>query len=104
MATLGGNIVLFGGSDANNGPLGDTWIWDGHAWTQGGTGPSARTLSTMATFDGAVVLFGGATGTINAFYQSTNPLGDTWIWNGSAWSQSAATGPLPRYGASMAAF
>ena len=31
-------------------------------------------------------------------------LGDTWLWDGARWTQSAATGPGARTGASMAAY
>jgi hypothetical protein len=52
MATLGGQVVLFGGLDSSYNPLGDTWIWsgDGGAWTAGPPGPPARDGATMTTF------------------------------------------------------
>ena len=40
MATLNGRVVLFGGLTIEPGPaqqtvvLGDTWTWDGGAWTE----------------------------------------------------------------------
>ena len=42
MATLGNEVVLFGGADANWNPLGDTWVWDGTSWSQKNvSGPGA---------------------------------------------------------------
>ena len=29
-----GQVVLFGGQDANLNALNDTWVWDGTNWTQ----------------------------------------------------------------------
>jgi hypothetical protein len=85
--------VLFGGSDVNGNPLGDTWLWTGTTWfnaTKAG-GPSARSGASM-TYDvtrGVVVLFGGNDG--------TNPLNDVWEWNGAAqaWHQVVAAGQSP---------
>jgi hypothetical protein len=49
MATLRGQIVLFGGIGAG-GALDDTWTFDGAQWTQVTTpGPSAREGHAMAT-------------------------------------------------------
>src|SRR5436190_1054795 len=55
--------VLFGGIDASGTLLGDTWTWDGRAWTQEhpAASPPARYAMGMA-YDaarGEVVLFGG---------------------------------------------
>jgi hypothetical protein len=81
-------VLLFGGRDIDNEPLGDTWLWDGVSWTKGPDGPPARFAHALA-YDprhGNVVLFGGAP----AFLQT--PFGDTWVWNGIEW-QRAAEGP-----------
>jgi hypothetical protein len=88
-----GYPVLFGGSDANGLPLGDTWLWTGTTWfnaTKAG-GPSARFGAAM-TYDvarGVVVLFGGNDGTKN--------LSDVWEWNGAVqqWHQVLPAGPTP---------
>jgi hypothetical protein len=75
-------VVLFGGLDADNRPLGDTWLWNGGRWRrQEGEGPSPRDLTEMA-FDaarGVTVLFGGDSNT------DQGALGDTWEWDGSRW-------------------
>ena len=93
-------MLLFGGFAAQ-GDLGDTWLFDGSQWQQASpsTSPPARG-SAMIAYDPQrqrVVLFGGyasATG---------SPLGDTWEWNGTTWSQPALTpSPVPRYAGALA--
>lgn len=98
-------IVLFGGTRETS-PYywGDTWEYDGTAWTLRSTaGPSARRMAGMA-FDNTrnlTVLFGGTTGT----YQN-----DTWAWNGNAWELALVGGPpsssrpAARYGHGMVCF
>jgi hypothetical protein len=89
--------VLFGGTDGTS-SFGDTWEWDGSAWTQKTVqGPSPRAGAAMA-FDplvGAVVLFGGFNG--NSY------LADTWQWDGSTWKNLTPTGlsPTARWNAAM---
>ena len=99
--------LLFGGRQRAGGTssskLGDTWEWDAaaHSWTNvsPGLSPSARDAHA-ATYDAAhnrVVLFGGKDANGAA-------LGDTWLWNGSAWANLTATanGPSARFGHAMA--
>lgn len=54
-----GEVVLYGGAD--NGALGDTWLWDQPNWSSGPAGPQARAFSGMAYNEvaGETVLFGG---------------------------------------------
>jgi hypothetical protein len=91
-----GTVLLFGGSNADR-SLGDTWTWDGTAWTEQhpSDSPSPRCCFGM-TYDlarGEVVLFGGWDG----WY-----LGDTWTWDGSTWTeQHPANSPSPGSGVSM---
>jgi hypothetical protein len=72
-----GTAVLFGGN-SNNGPLSDTWTWNGKTWTRQhpAASPRARDGADMA-YDAAsssVVLFGG-------FVEPGVPeLVDTWTW------------------------
>ena len=93
-------VVLFGG-EGNNGPMNDTWIWNGASWMEAATtGPSPRTTATMAydASSGLVVLFGGST-------ENDPVLGDTWVWNGttSTWTQlSPIASPPARANAMMA--
>ncbi len=93
--------ILFGGYLPPGGGLaGDTWAWNGH-WTRlQVSGPSARYSAAMA-YDSnrqRLVLFGGY-GPFPAID------GDTWEWDGTAWSQRTPAGiaPGPR-GDSVAAF
>jgi hypothetical protein len=100
-ATVGDQVVLFGGCAAGGvteceftgTQVGDTWIWDGNAWTDASplTSPSARDEPALATLGATVVLFGGFVSAGDAA-----AAGDTWIWDGSKWSQRAAIGPTAR--------
>lgn len=91
-------IVLFGGvSPTGAVNFGDTWEWDGFAWTQvSTTGPAPRWSHAMA-YDpalGGVVLYGGTPG--------SPTLSDTWLWNGTTWTEIAgANQPGPRVGHTM---
>src|SRR5204863_355439 len=92
--------VLFGGYNNNFGYNGETWEWDGSAWTlRTSTGPIPRYRHAMA-YDagrGVTVLFGG-------YYRDSTDhyLGDTWEWDGSAWTLRSNSGPSQRYGHAMA--
>jgi Galactose oxidase, central domain len=88
--------VLFGGwsglqVDPAEAWFGDTWLWDGEAWTQAeDTGPQQR-FNHATAYDAArsrIVLFGGR-------FDLTE-FGDTWLWDGEAWTQAEDTGPSPR--------
>lgn len=91
-----GRTVLFGGGAHStiNGPLVDTWEWDGTTWHLMMQGfPSARMGHAMA-FDArrrVTLMFGG---------QDVNgPLDETWRWNGSRWRRlTPATVPPARSG------
>jgi len=92
-----GRTVLFGGMGNGGGPgqrppmLGDTWEYDGAAWTERKVaGPSPRNGAGV-TYDskrGLVILFGGD--------GADGLLGDTWSWDGTTWRKLAETGPEPR--------
>jgi len=82
-----GQVVLFGGTNGSTN-FGDTWLWDGTNWKQvtPQSGPSARSFHEMV-YDSAhdqVILFGG--GTSNT--EQTGVLNDTWLWDGSNWTQA----------------
>jgi len=92
------STLLFGGMSPA-GYLGDTWKWDGLAWTRltPSTSPPSRAQHAMA-YDRQrrrMVLFGGIS--------SGGPLGDTWEFDGANWAQVALSGPNPgpRLGHSM---
>jgi len=87
-------IVLFGGY-GDSGYNGNTWLWNGSKWTKSpAKGPSARAGAFMC-YDakaGVVVLFGGRSGdSPNYKYYK-----DTWIWNGSKWTELKISGPSSR--------
>ncbi len=89
-------VLLFGG-DGASGPLGDTWNWDGRAWTMAsGIGVPARSRACVV-YDaarGRVVLFGG--------FNTSPYLGDAWTWDGVRWTRVAGAGPPPRADCTMA--
>ena len=101
-------LLLFGGAGANGLYLGDTWTWNGRAWTQRrsglgvGQGPAPRILASAA-YDPAtrqVVVFGGKN--VNGL------LSDTWAWTpsptstGAFWQRIGGAHPTPRTGAALA--
>ena len=94
--------VMHGGLDSLASTLGDTWEWDGINWTEvsaSGSGPGLRYRHAM-TYNyhaGTTLLFGGQ----SVFGGSV--LGDTWEWDGAAWTVAAASAsPLPRRDHAMA--
>jgi hypothetical protein len=97
-------LVLFGGlqrGGGQSGVVGDTWEWDGTAWTRmATTGPPPRCEHVMAYDRGRkkTVMFGGRVITGDLL----KPTDDTWEWNGTAWTQVAGTGPTARAAAAMA--
>jgi len=90
-------VVMFGGMDAAQKALGDTWIWTGSHWAQKfpADKPSPRSDAGM-TFDaarGVIVLFGGAGP------GAGDALNDTWTWDGTDWhEQHPAHQPDRRFG------
>jgi hypothetical protein len=98
-----GQMVLFGGYGGVN-SYGDTWVWNGTSWTQEelSTNPPARQDAAMAydAAGGNIVLFGGG-----SIVNSTEgpALNDTWVWNGSQWTEKhPSTSPPGRVRAGMA--
>jgi hypothetical protein len=90
MAFTGGDVLMFGGFDAQ--AFDDSWAWNGQRWEEvsGTTRPRARAGHAMA-YDPVrrrVVLFGGISGQSDFF-------DDTWEWNGEAWELVAAEAPAP---------
>ena len=98
-------MILFGGLGTP--PTGsvapyraDTWAWSNHQWTQLNptTSPSGRWEPAMTeNTSGGVTLFGGYADN-GLPHGTTTKFSDTWLWNGTTWSQSTATGPGGRYG------
>ncbi len=97
----GNRVLLFGGFNDQTPHSDQTWAWDGSQWTQlfpATTVPHERSYEGMATDEagGDVVMFGGVGGLIG-------DLGDTWIWNGTDWSQrTSSSSPGPRESVAMA--
>ncbi len=96
------SVLLFGGSllDAKT-VLGDTWRWADGVWTQLHplAAPPPRVFGAMA-FDPAtsqMVLYGG--GGANT---GDPDHGDTWTWDGSAWSQQHPATSPPRGAVALA--
>ncbi len=94
------STVLFGGINGGS-AYGDTWIWNG-VWRPAlpDTSPSPRQGPAMA-YDraaGNMVLFGGS-----AFpFTAGTAFGDTWIWDGAAWTQLfPPVSPSPRLWSTM---
>jgi hypothetical protein len=90
-------VVLFGGYDPATGlatpGAGDTWAFDGTSWTQISTptSPPARAVASMATLGDRIVLYGG----MQASSGGLSPLGDTWTFDGTTWTQATpATSPV----------
>ena len=85
-------VVLFGGFTGAS-VLGDTWSWRAGCWQQLSppTAPSPRVYMAAAYFppSGVVIAYGGQT-TSNQNTESH----ETWIWDGSTWTKSPASGPV----------
>jgi uncharacterized protein (TIGR03437 family) len=84
-----GQVVLFGGT-TNQSNFADTWLWDGTNWTQATpqNSPPARCYHEMAydSVHDQVVLFGG--GTSYSLAENSGLLNDTWLWDGSNWTEA----------------
>ena len=97
MAVLNNNIYLFGGLGSAN----DTWKFDGATWSNLNiAGPPQRAFHAMATIsegpsNDKVVLFGGE-------IDANHFLADTWVFDGTSWTQLNITGPSARFHPAMA--
>jgi hypothetical protein len=110
-ATAWRKVVRFGGRFGGR-AFGDTWEYDGRAWKaagvagaagaadrRGATGsnaPSPRNHAAM-TYDAKrrrIVLFGGHL--LGAGDGAADVFGDTWEWDGSAWTEAAPGEVLER--------
>ena len=108
--SVSGAVILFGGlgfSTAGTSTYeSDTWSWKDHHWTQlsPAVSPLGRWSASMAAgAAGGLTLFGGYSDTGVPRVQGSS-YNDTWLWNGTTWMQSTATGPAARYGAAMSAY
>jgi hypothetical protein len=101
--SLHDKVVMFGGFNGNEYvDFQQTWLWNGARWSIAPSdhSPPPRTEASMV-FDasrGVTVLFGGVN-----YMVSDIELGDTWEWDGAAWTQrTPLQSPPGRYGAAMA--
>ena len=89
--------VMFGGFG-----LRDTWEWDGTTWSlrQPATSPATRTVPAVAydPIGRRVVMFGGR----SSFANTNSELDDTWVWDGTNWTELVGPGPSKRAAAAMA--
>jgi len=74
--------------------IGETWEWNGTSWRKlnPATTPTYRAYSAMAAFNGTVVLFGGQD--LLQTLPGESYRDDTWVWNGTTWTQLTLT-PRP---------
>jgi hypothetical protein len=92
--------LLFGGIDAGQKFLGDTWGWNGSRWEQiADFGPSPRAATGMTSMGAQITLFGGVF--VSGDPAVTHALGDTWEFDGSRWLQRQDIGPSARSNHSM---
>jgi hypothetical protein len=80
-----GETVLFGGLDAADEPLGDTWLFDGGRWRPvRGPSPPPRRYAAFAYHPGlrGCVLHGGAHDD-----HGRKQYGDAWLFRDGGWSQ-----------------
>lgn len=99
--TIRDRTILFGGYRPLAPISGETWNWNGMAWSLiDSSGPSPRFLHDMAfdTQRGVTVLFGGNTGGFPP--ESYN--GETWERDASGWQLVSEGGPSPRERHAMA--
>lgn len=92
-----GQVLLFGGVDANGTPLNDLWRWDGSDWTNltTSTAPPPRSQAAMASYGSGVLVFGG----YDDFTGTT--LADTWLWSPQTGWSLRNPGPSLRRNARM---
>lgn len=105
-----GGLLLFGGKSGDI-LQNETWVWDPvtQMWTDktdpDGNNPPARAVASMVYDPGSgnVLLFGGFSTKQYWYSPYENPLGDTWLWDGTSWRDVTGEvyGPSPRAGAAM---
>ena len=94
------SVILFGGFTGVDGQdRSDTWFWTGANWSNNIDifGPSGREDLAMAALNGSVVLFGGCGSESGVF-------SDTWVFDGTRWSQANGVGPTARCYPAMASW
>jgi len=97
-------FVVFGGSAGQGRATGDTWEYDGTAWTRVAVAepPPPRQAHAMV-YDQRrkrTVLFGGMGSAKPG--QPPPSLADTWEYDGRSWTRREASGPSARHAAGVA--
>ncbi len=92
--------ALLYGSRATGAAVGETWIYDGQAWTQLPVLGAPGALGGHAMCEGgasaSILLFGGESVLTGA------PNAATWMWSGTQWQSLAVSGPAARSEHAMA--
>jgi hypothetical protein len=81
MDTVSRRLILFGGVSAQGATAGDTWAWDGSAWSE--LRPGHRPAGGPAAL--------AAAGTGPLLYEQDG----TWTWTGTDWAQQQPGGQPP---------
>ena len=93
-------LILFGGEAAPGSAFADTWAWDGNMWTQiEDVGPPAAIGAAMCAGETGLVLFGGISGPDGGGARTV--FDDSWVFDGTHWTQRQDIGPTPRWGHAM---
>ena len=93
-------VILFGGVDATQQPLGDAWAYDFNAdsWEQLASGPAARWLPSVVydSESDRTVVFGGVN-QAGCIYAVPEVFRDTWSYdyNTDTWTESVSTAHPP---------
>lgn len=87
------SVLMYGGDDGTT-VFGDTWSWDGSAWSALHPDPAPPPLTgAVIGYDPAsrqLVMTGGSTG-----YVETTAMSDTWTWDGRLWWPAVEPTPSP---------
>jgi Galactose oxidase, central domain len=101
--TLRDRVILFGGLVGNGSFTSDLWEWDGASWAwRTASGPEARANHAMVydSVRNVSVLFGGYC-TFDVL-PNCQPFSDTWVWDGTSWTEVIGTSPPARSNHAMA--
>ncbi len=97
-----GRSVLFGGESSQGELLADTWTYADQVWQPWAAkrrdqrpGPRAGHCMAFDEAAGLTVLFGGVE-------HGQNSLGDTWLFDGTEWTEVKGSAPPPRRYAALA--
>lgn len=100
LTTVGNKVLLFGGEGASGIQLNDLWEWDGSTWRKlvTPTSPPERQQHGAAALGNSLLIFGG----LRYAFGGNTLLGDTWLWNGQAWTELQGPAPSARLGSALA--